>query len=67
MLHLLLWNLILVKKKEHIIELYSLILKVVIEHDEDKINELKQYLAERWDHFIQLFNLSFTCFILKYS
>ena len=46
-------------------ERYRLIPK--LEHEEDKINELNQYLTEKWDLLIRLFNHSFTCFLLKYN
>ena len=41
------------KKRAHY-ELCGLIPEVVVEHDDDKINELNQCLTEKWSHIMPL-------------
>ena len=54
MLHLQIWNLILFKKRDLIINLCRLIPEVFKELDENTTNKLNQFLIGKWDLFMLL-------------
>ena len=53
-LHLQIWNLISVDKRDLIINVFKLIPEVVSELDENTINKLNQFLIGKWDPFMLL-------------